>query len=183
MGKPAVTIELTNEQRGELESLVRRRQTAQGLARRAEIVLLAAKAFRTRRSSRGLAKMPTPWVSGVAASRSRVLMAFMTSPDLARLAKSAMTTLLRRSERPLKRCWLMRPTGHCAAWPKPRAMRLQPSIGSGGPSVCNRIAARRSSFPPTPAGLTTVAFSRREGAGHYRALSRSARACLGVVRR
>ena len=42
MGKPAVPIELTNEQRAELESLVRRRQTAQGLARRAEIVLLAA---------------------------------------------------------------------------------------------------------------------------------------------
>lgn len=42
MGKPAVTIDLTGEQRAELESLVRRRQTAQGLARRAEIVLLAA---------------------------------------------------------------------------------------------------------------------------------------------
>ena len=42
MGKPAVTIKLTDEQRTELESLVRRRQTAQGLARRAEIVLLAA---------------------------------------------------------------------------------------------------------------------------------------------
>lgn len=42
MGKPAVTIKLTDDQRAELESLVRRRQTAQGLARRAEIVLLAA---------------------------------------------------------------------------------------------------------------------------------------------
>jgi len=42
MGKPAVTIKLTDAQRAELESLVRRRQTAQGLARRAEIVLLAA---------------------------------------------------------------------------------------------------------------------------------------------
>ena len=42
MGKPAVRIELTDEQRAELESLVRRRQIAQGLARRAEIVLLAA---------------------------------------------------------------------------------------------------------------------------------------------
>ena len=30
MGKPAVTIELTNEQRADLEGLVRRRQTAQG---------------------------------------------------------------------------------------------------------------------------------------------------------
>jgi len=42
MGKTAVSIDLTGEQRRELEGLVRRRQTAQGLARRAEIVLLAA---------------------------------------------------------------------------------------------------------------------------------------------
>ena len=42
MGKTAVSIDLTAEQRRELEGLVRRRQTAQGLARRAEIVLLAA---------------------------------------------------------------------------------------------------------------------------------------------
>lgn len=39
---PAVTIELSDEERGELESLSRRRRTGQGLARRARIVLLAA---------------------------------------------------------------------------------------------------------------------------------------------
>lgn len=42
MGKPAVAIELTPEERRELESLVRRRKTGQGLARRARIVLAAA---------------------------------------------------------------------------------------------------------------------------------------------
>ena len=42
MGKPAVAIDLTRDQRAELEGLLRRRQTAQGLVRRAEIVLLAA---------------------------------------------------------------------------------------------------------------------------------------------
>ena len=42
MGKSAVSIDLTLDQRSELEGLVRRRQTAQGLPRRAEIVLLAA---------------------------------------------------------------------------------------------------------------------------------------------
>ncbi len=42
MGKPAAAIVLTDEQRVELEGWARRRQTAQGLARRAEIVLLAA---------------------------------------------------------------------------------------------------------------------------------------------
>ena len=42
MGKPAVAIELTAEERRELEGLARRRKTAQGLARRARIVLAAA---------------------------------------------------------------------------------------------------------------------------------------------
>jgi len=42
MGKPAVAIDLTVLERQELESLEGRRGTAQGLARRARIVLLAA---------------------------------------------------------------------------------------------------------------------------------------------
>lgn len=42
MGKKAVAIELTEEERSELEGLVSRRRTAQGLAERARIVLLAA---------------------------------------------------------------------------------------------------------------------------------------------
>jgi transposase len=42
MGKPAVAIELTEEERRGLEGLAGRRRTAQGLARRARIVLLAA---------------------------------------------------------------------------------------------------------------------------------------------
>ena len=41
MGKPAVAIDLTAEERQELEGLAGRRRTAQGLARRARIVLLA----------------------------------------------------------------------------------------------------------------------------------------------
>jgi len=42
MGKPAVAIKLTEAERLELEGVARRRRTAQGLARRARIVLLAA---------------------------------------------------------------------------------------------------------------------------------------------
>ena len=42
MGKPAVAIELTVDERRDLEGLAGRRRTAQGLARRARIVLLAA---------------------------------------------------------------------------------------------------------------------------------------------
>lgn len=42
MGKPAIAIELTAIERAELEGLANRRRTAQGLARRARIVLAAA---------------------------------------------------------------------------------------------------------------------------------------------
>src|SRR2546430_17711582 len=42
MGKPAVAIALTVAERVELEGLASRRRTAQGLARRARIVLAAA---------------------------------------------------------------------------------------------------------------------------------------------
>ena len=42
MGRPAVAIELSSAERRELEGLTRRRRTAQGLAQRAQIVLLAA---------------------------------------------------------------------------------------------------------------------------------------------
>ena len=42
MGKPAIAIELSARERRELEGLSRRRKTAQGLAVRAEIVLLPA---------------------------------------------------------------------------------------------------------------------------------------------
>lgn len=49
MGRAAASIELSTEERRELEDLARRRRTAQGLAQRAQIVLLAAE----RRASRG----------------------------------------------------------------------------------------------------------------------------------
>src|SRR5882757_2153175 len=42
MGRLAALIELSEKERGELEGLSRRRRTAQGLAQRAQIVLLAA---------------------------------------------------------------------------------------------------------------------------------------------
>ena len=42
MGRPAVSIILSEAERGELAGLARRRKTAQGLARRARIVLAAA---------------------------------------------------------------------------------------------------------------------------------------------
>ena len=48
MGKTAVAIDLTAIERRELESLASRRKTAQGLAQRARIVLLAAEGAENR---------------------------------------------------------------------------------------------------------------------------------------
>src|SRR5690606_1790794 len=45
MGRAAVAIVLTEAERQELEGLARRRRTAQGLARRAQIVLLSAESL------------------------------------------------------------------------------------------------------------------------------------------
>src|SRR3546814_11264411 len=45
MGRPAVLIELSEVERSDLEGLSRRRRTAQGLAQREHIVLLAAAGF------------------------------------------------------------------------------------------------------------------------------------------
>lgn len=55
MGKPAVAIELTEGERSELESLAGRRRTAQGLARRARIVLLACEGLENTEISARLA--------------------------------------------------------------------------------------------------------------------------------
>ena len=49
MGKAAVGVALTDSERGELASLAARRKTAQGLAQRARIVLLAAEGLENKR--------------------------------------------------------------------------------------------------------------------------------------
>jgi len=52
MGKRAALIELNETERGELEGLSRRRRTAQGLAQRAKIVLLAAEGLENKAIAR-----------------------------------------------------------------------------------------------------------------------------------
>ncbi len=49
MGRPAVAITLSPAERQELEGLARRRKTAQGLTRRARIVLAAAEGLENQR--------------------------------------------------------------------------------------------------------------------------------------
>ena len=54
MGRTAVAIELTATERAELEGLAGRRRTAQGLARRARIVLAAAEGTDNKAIARSL---------------------------------------------------------------------------------------------------------------------------------
>jgi transposase len=56
---PAVAIELSDREREELEGLSRRRRTAQGLARRAEIVLAAAAGLENKQIAARLGSDPT----------------------------------------------------------------------------------------------------------------------------
>lgn len=56
---PAVSIELSIDERRELEGLTRRRRTAQGLARRARIVLLAADGLQNKQIAAQLGSDPT----------------------------------------------------------------------------------------------------------------------------
>jgi transposase len=55
---PAVSIELSDLERGELEGLSRRRRTAQGLARRAQIVLAAAEGLENKQIAAELGADP-----------------------------------------------------------------------------------------------------------------------------
>ena len=55
---PAVSIELSGRELEELEGLARRRRTAQGLARRARIVLLAAEGLENKATRDGFARHP-----------------------------------------------------------------------------------------------------------------------------
>jgi transposase len=56
---PAVAIELSDREREELEGLSRRRRTAQGLARRAQIVLAAAEGLENKQIAARLGSDPT----------------------------------------------------------------------------------------------------------------------------
>ena len=80
MGKTAVAIDLTPSERGALESLAWRRKTAQGLAQRARIVLLAAEGGRTRPSACGWARRPTRSENGGGGSPNIGWRASMTEP-------------------------------------------------------------------------------------------------------
>src|SRR5215469_15656675 len=100
MGKPAVAIELTAEERAELEGLANRRRTAQGLARRARIVLAAAAGMENQIIAEVVGADQNTvgkWRNGVDASPSDGSTGFTTSPAAVLHGKSAMMKLPRPS--------------------------------------------------------------------------------------
>ena len=71
---PAVAIELSAEERRELEGLAKRRRTAQGLARRARIVLLSAEGQQNKAIAAALGATPDTvgkWLLAVCRTASR----------------------------------------------------------------------------------------------------------------
>jgi transposase-like protein len=96
MGKTAVAIDLTQRERRELESLASRRKTAQGLAQRARIVLLAAEGAENKDISLRVEAAPNTVGKWRRRFAEHALMASSTSLAPARRAGSAMTRSRRR---------------------------------------------------------------------------------------
>ena len=93
MGKMAVAIDLTDSERRELGSLASRRRTAQGLAQRARIVLLAAEGVENKNICERVNTVGK-WRRRFAERRMEGL---LDEPVRARRARSAMTRSRRSS--------------------------------------------------------------------------------------
>ncbi len=156
----AVSIDLSEAERGALEGLSRRRRTAQGLARRAQIVLWAAAGLQNKQIAAHL---------GSESDDRRQMASAVCRASARRAVRRASpgraTADRRRGDcrddppdaggepRPTRR------TGRCAAWPLRPATRRRRSIESGRPSACSRIAPRASSCRPIHCSWTRFATS------------------------
>ena len=164
MGRAAVAITLSEAERRELEGLARRRKTAQGLARRARIVLAAADGLENRAIVEGVgAATPTRSASGVDALPSAGWTASTTNRAPGLRARSAMSRSRGSSAAPWKRRRPIARIGACARWPAPQAMRLRRSTDMAslrpaaaslgdvqaviGPALCGEGARHRRPLP------------------------------------
>src|SRR3979490_83285 len=158
MGRLAALIELSEKERGELEGLSRRRRTAQGLAQRAQIVLLAADGLENKAIAERAGAVENTvgkWRRRFAEKR---LDGLLDEPrpgrpreigddEIAETVRLPLETTPKDAPRP----------GAGGGGPKPSITRPRPSIASGEPSACSRTARKASSFRPIHCSLRRCA--------------------------
>src|SRR5216683_14111 len=145
MGKPPIAIELTAAERGELEGLASRRRTAQGLARRARIVLATAAGLENQVIARTVGADENTVDKWRRRFAERRIDGLHDEPRPgaprqigdAEIAETIRLTL--ETTPPDATHWSLRSM----------AMRHRPSIASGRLSACSRTAPRPSSSRPT----------------------------------
>src|SRR5215475_5075568 len=148
MGKPAVAIDLTAEERQALEGLAGRRRTAQGLARRARIVLLA-EGLENKEICTVLAVDPNTvgkWRRRYAERRFDGLLDELRPGRPREIGDDEIAETIRLT---LETTPLVQPTGRCVPWLGRWAMRPRRFTGFGKHSVCSRTASKPSSFRRT----------------------------------
>ncbi len=141
---PAVSNELSGRELVELEGLARRRRTAQGLARRARIVLLAAKGLENKTIAARLGADPNTvgkWRRRFAERRLEGLYDEPRPGAPRRIGDDAIAETIRRT---LEETPADAPIGRCAAWPGPSAMPPRRFTGFGKPLDCNPRAIAES---------------------------------------
>src|SRR6267378_406145 len=112
----AVPLELSGIERGQLERLVRRHKTAQALALRARIILLAGDSLTNTAIAGRLGETCTGSADGASASLGCALTGYSMNRARERHARSAARRLQRRSGVRWKPDPKGRPTGACARW-------------------------------------------------------------------
>ena len=176
MGKTAVAIELSESERRELGGLASRRKTAQGLAQRARIILLAAEGLENKDISLRVEAAPNTvgkWRRRFAKCR---IDGLYDEPRPGAPRQIGDDEVARRSfARRSRRRRETRRTGACARWRKPQEGALDDSAAmEGGPPP----ASSHRDIQALP-----CSFVRREGARHCRAVPVAARARVGSMRR
>ena len=160
LGRPLAPLSLDPEERQTLERWTRRRKTAQALALRARIILMADEGGRNGEVAEGLGI--TRATVGKWRSRflERGLDGLLDEPR-----PGAPRTITDEDvERVVTLTLEQTPEGYhpleqALPGPEDGANPRVQSAGSGAPSPCNRIAARRSSSPPIPSSLKRSATS------------------------
>jgi len=147
-GRQLAPLILSDDERSELNSLARRRKTAQALALRARIVLACSEGCQNKDVAAGLGVDKVTvgkWrrrfvLHRVAGLRDEPRSGAPRTIGDSRIEAVIVTTLEAFPRRPH--------TGVRAAWRKPAACRSPACSGSGAPSDCSLIGWRRSSSRP-----------------------------------